>query len=149
MKAIFLTSPELMDEWWDRAAVEMDRVVSHAARGEFTTEDIKRLCEEKRAYIAVVVEGEDVLLAMAFEFVFYPRMTACNIMALGGKRLNDIASVFFVTFKNWCYNMGVTVIEASCSSVMARKLAGLGFEKTYEVVRHEIRLPREPGAAEL
>lgn len=149
MKAIFLNAPELMSEWWDRAAVEIDRVVDQAARGEFTTEDIKRLCEEKRAYVVVVVYGEDVLLAMAFEFVFYPRMTACNIIALGGRRLHEIASVFFVTFKEWCYNMGVTVIEASCSSVMARKLVGLGFEKTYEVVRHEIRLPRKPGTAEL
>lgn len=149
MRAIFLTSPELMDEWWDRASVHIERVVTHAARGEFKTSDIRRLCEEKRAFCAVAVEGDEVLLAVAFEFIFYPRMTACNIIALGGCRLEEIASVFFVTFKEWCYNMGVTVIEASCSSVMARKLAGLGFEKTYEVVRHEIRLPREPRTAEL
>ena len=149
MNAIFLNTPELMDQWWGRAAVQIDRVVDQAARGEFTTSDIKRLCEEKRAFCVVVIEGDEVLLAMAFEFLFYPRMTACNIIAIGGRRLHEIASVFFVTFKEWCYNMGVTVIEASCSSVMARKLEGLGFEKTYEVVRHEIRLPREPRPTEL
>jgi len=135
MQALFLTSPELLEEYWDRAAIHFEPVVNEAARGEFTVEDIKRLCAEKRAYCAIVLNGETVDLAMAFEFIHYPRMTACNIMAIGGSHLNDAESAFFVTFKDWCKSMSVTVIEASCSSVMSRLLKRYGFAKTYEVVR--------------
>ena len=149
MNALFLNTPELLAEWFPKAEKHFQPVIDQAARGEFEVSDIRRLCEENRALTMVVIDGAEVILAMAFEFIFYPRMTACNIMALGGNRLKEAEEAFFVTFKSWCYNMGVTVIEASCSSAMARLLKGYGFEKTYEVVRHEIRLPREPRPTEL
>lgn len=135
MNVIFLNSPELLNEYWDRAAIHFEPVVAEAARGEFIVKDIKRLCDENRALIAVVLDGDKVILAMAFEFIFYPRMTACNIIALGGSRLEESANQFFITFKEWLYGIGVTVIEASCSSVMSRLLRRYGFAKTYEVMR--------------
>ena len=138
MTPIFLNTPELLYTWWDRASVHLDPVVKHAARGEFELDDLRRMCANEKAMCVVVTDGEEVIMAMVFEFLFYPKMTACNIMALGGSCLDEIAGAFFVTFKRWCYNMGVTVIEASCSSAMARLLKRQGFEKTYEVVRHAI-----------
>lgn len=138
MKPLFLNTPELLNEWWGKASEHLEPVVREAARGEFEVRDIRRMCDEERALTVVIIDGEKVVMAMAFEFLFYPRMTACNIMALGGSCLQEIADAFFVTFKRWCYGMGVTVIEASCSSSMARLLRRQGFEKTYEVVRHAI-----------
>jgi hypothetical protein len=135
MKPLFLTSPELLNEYWEQAAIHFEPVVTEAARGEFTVLDIRTLAEEKRATIAIVLDGENVILAIAFEFIHYPRITACNIIALGGSRLNEAEELFFITFKQWLYGMGVTVIEASCSSVMSRLLRRYGFAKTYEVVR--------------
>ena len=135
MTPLFLTTPELLDKWWDKTAVHFEPVVSEAARGEFTVSDIKRLCEENRALIGIAIDGENVVIAMAFEFVFYPRITACNIIALGGSCLNEVVEQFFITFKEFCYGIGVTVIEASCSSAMSRLLRRYGFAKTYEVVR--------------
>lgn len=135
MTPLFLNTPELLDQWWDRAAIHFDPVVDQAARGEFTVPDIKRLCEENRALIAIARDGENVIMAMAFEFVFYPRITACNIIALGGSCLDEVVKQFFITFKEFCYGIGVTVIEASCSSAMSRLLRRYGFVKTYEVVR--------------
>lgn len=135
MTPIFLTTPELLNQWWDKAALHFEPVVSQAARGEFTVEDIRRLCEEGRATVGVAIERGEVVMAMAFEFIHYPRISACNIMALGGTRLDEIEEAFFITFKDWCKSMGVTVIEASCSSVMSRLLRRYGFAKTYEVVR--------------
>lgn len=149
MQALFLTSPELIAEYWDRAEVHLHPVVNQAARGEFTVSDIKRLCDEHRAFVAVVLDGDDVVLSLVYEFIFYPRITACNIMCLGGSRLEEAADSFFVTFKEWLHSMGVTVLEASCSSAMSRLLRRYGFEKTYEVVRHEIRLSPVPRPAKL
>lgn len=141
MRALFLTEPGMIQSYWPEVERCIQPVIDQAARGEFLTEDIKRLCDERRAFCAVVMDGEKVIMAVAFEFIFYPRMTACNIMALGGERLNEVANTFFITFKTWLYGMGVTVIEASCSSAMSRLLKPIGFEKTYEVVRYEVRLP--------
>ena len=138
LRALFLNTPDLIDEWFDKAQPHFQRVVSEAARGEFDTDDIYRLAKDKAMHIALCIDGADVVLALAFEFVFYPRKTACNIVALGGSRLKEAEHNFFVAFKSWCYNMGVTVIEASCSSSMSEKLRRFGFEKTYEVVRHEL-----------
>lgn len=135
MKAIFLTDSDLFDKWWDKAAAHFEPVVRDAARGEFSVDDIKRMCGERRAICVVVTNGEDVQLAAAFEFVHYPQITACNVMALGGSGWADAEALFFVTFKDWCKSMGVTVIEASCSSAMSRLLKRYGFAKTYEVVR--------------
>lgn len=138
MKPIFLTTPELLEEWWDRAEPHLIPVVTEAARGEFTIDDLHRLCKEKRATCVVVTDGEIVTLAAVFEFIHYPRMTACNVIAMGGKDWHSVAEQFFITFKQWLYGMGVTVIEASCSSVMSRLLRRYGFAKTYEVVRLEL-----------
>jgi hypothetical protein len=135
MQAIFLTTPDLLDEYWEQASIHFEPVVTDAARGEFTVQDIRTLADDKRATIAVVLDGENVILSIAFEFIHYPRISACNIIAMGGSHWNEIAEQFFITFKQWLYGMGVTVIEASCSSVMSRLLRRYGFAKTYEVVR--------------
>lgn len=138
MRALFLTEPEYIKTYWPDVERCIQPVVDHAARGEFTVSDLKTLCEERRAFCAVVMDGEKVILSVVFEFIYYPRITACNIIAMGGERFDEVAKSFFVTFKSWCYGMGVTVIEASCSSVMSRLLRRYGFDKTYEVVRLEI-----------
>ena len=135
MTPLFLTTPELLGEWWDRAAIHFEPVVSEAARGEFTVDDIRRLCDEGHATSVVVRDGENVILAAAFEFIHYPKITTCNVMAIGGTRLDETMRAFFITFKQWCESVGVTVIEASCSPPMSRLLSRYGFVKTYEVVR--------------
>lgn len=141
MKPLFLTTPELIELYWPDVARCIAPVVDQAARGEFTLDDLRTMLDDLRAYAVVVRDDSGVVLALVYEFVFYPRMTACNIVALGGTALDEAYARFFVTFKTWCYGMGVTVIEASCSSAMSRLLARYGFGKTYEVVRHVIQLP--------
>ena len=141
MKPLFLTTPELIEAYWPDVSRCIKPVIDHAARGEFYLGDIKQMLDEKRAYVVIVSDDSGVVLALVYEFVFYPKVTACNIVALGGKLLDDAYRQFFVTFKKWLYGMGITVIEASCSSAMSRLLARYGFEKTYEVVRHAIKLP--------
>ena len=135
MTPLFLTDSALLEQWWSQVEPLFIPVVEEAARGEFTTSDIKRLCEEKRATIAVAIEDGRVIVAMAYEFIYYPQQTACNVIALGGSRFNESQDLFFVTFKEWCKSMDVTVIEASCSPSMSRLLRRFGFQKTYEVVR--------------
>lgn len=138
MTPLFLNTPELLAEYWERVAIHFEPVVNEAARGEFTVTDIRQRCEKNRALACVVLDGDEVVLSVAIEFVFYPRKTACNVLAIGGSRLEETLRPFFITFREWLYGMGVTVIEASCSSAMSRLLKRYGFAKTYEVVRLEL-----------
>jgi hypothetical protein len=138
MTPLFLTDDTLLARYWPDVERLIRPVVEHAARGEFNLDDLRRACVGKTATAAIAIDDGEVVLAMVFEFLHYPRMSACNIMALGGRNMAEAYERFFVTFKKWLYGMGVTVIEASCSSAMSRFLARYGFEKTYEVVRHAI-----------
>lgn len=135
MQAIFLTTDELLDEWWDKAIHHLIPVVKEAARGEFEIDDLLKLCRAKLATCGVAIDQGSVVMVMVFEFIHYPKISACNVIALGGSHLSEVSSLFFVTFKEWCKSIGVTVIEASCSSAMSRLLKRQGFAKTYEVVR--------------
>lgn len=136
MKVIFMTTPELVDAQFQHAAPLLQPVVDQAARGEFTVADVERLTREGRAITALVSDDDgQPLLALAFEFVSYPRQLAVNIMAMGGQGLKDAAQVFWDRFREWCRSAGATVIEASCSPAMARMLRQHGFENVYQVVR--------------
>ena len=139
MNVIFMTTHALVDAHFSQAAPLLQPVVDQAARGEFTVDDIERLTREGRAITALVSDDEGApLLAMAFEFVSYPRQVAVNIMALGGERLQEAAENFWGTFRQWCKSAGAEVLEASCSPAMARMLRQHGFDSAYQVVRSEL-----------
>lgn len=135
MEVTFITDARLFDQKFHMAVPLLQPVIDQAARGEFTVDDLARLTREGRAITAVAERDGQPLMAMAFEFVHYPQTLAINIMALGGRDLEAVASQFWPTFRAWCRRAGVNVIEASCSPAMARLLAPWGFESAYRVVR--------------
>lgn len=134
MKAIFLTSPELIAQYWGQAAELIDPVVHRAARGEFDTADLHALVVAGRAYSAVVLEDK-VTLAVVFEFKHYPRKIVINVIALGGQNLTEVAVIFWPKFVSWAKEAGAEGIEASTSPAMSRVLKGLGLVHTYDLVR--------------
>lgn len=138
MQVTFITSPALLAGKFPLAAPLLQPVIDEAARGEFTVEDIRALNAQGKVITALVERDGKAVMAMAFEFVHYPQTLAVNIMALGGRGLDDAASEFWAKFKAWCKEAGATVIEASCSDAMARLLGRYGFESTYRVVRTEL-----------
>ncbi len=131
----FITDAQQAAQKFHLAAPLLQPVVDEAARGEFTMADIERMTREGRVITAIVLDDGRPLLAMAFEFVHYPRQLAVNIMAMGGRDLDQVASRFWPTFRAWCRRAGANVIEASCSDAMARILRRYGFDSAYRVVR--------------
>lgn len=115
-----------------------DRVANRAAHGEFTTDDIERLVMEGRLTVGAVMENGKPVLAVAFEFIYYPRMTVLNILALAGSRLNAVMEAFWPRFLGWARTTGAQSIQASCSPAMSRLLARHGFKTTYQVVRRKL-----------
>lgn len=138
MIATFITSPDLLAQHFHKAAPLLQPVIDQAARGEFTVEDIRSLTEQGRVITALAEKDGEPVMAMAFEFVHYPRVLAVNVMALGGHGLADVRSQFWDAFKDWCRSAGATVIEASCSDAMARLLSRNEFKSVYRVVRAEL-----------
>lgn len=134
MRITFMTSAALVEAKFSKAAPLLQPVVERACKGEFTVEDLRQLNLKGNA-ITALVEDRSPQLAMVFEFIHYPQMTAVNIIALGGPGLKDSAIAFWDTFKAWCKEAGASCIEASCSPALARLLKRYGFEDTYRQVR--------------
>lgn len=135
MRAVFLTTPELISlHWWSVMRL-IDPVVHQAARGEFTLEDLTAMVESGRAFGAIALEDDKPVMAMVFEFRHYPARMLLNVMALGGHDLGRVAVSFWPQFTAWAKESCVSEIEACTSPAMTRVLKGLGFQHTYDIVR--------------
>lgn len=135
MRAIFLTTPELISLHWWSVMKLIDPVVHQAARGEFTLSDLTAMVESGRAFAAIALDGDTPVLAMVFEFRHYPSKMTLNVMALGGRDLAGVAVSFWPQFLEWAKESGASEIEACASPAMTRALKGLGFQHTYDIVR--------------
>jgi hypothetical protein len=135
MNVRFLTQPGEVSAKWAQIAPLLAPVVEKAARGEFTLDDIRRLCEQGRMVMGLCEYGNAVVMAMAFEFKHYPQYMNLNIVAIGGTGLQMVASNYWQLFREWAKEAGAHEIEALCSKPMARLLNGYGFNNTYEQVR--------------
>ncbi|EEO27785.1 hypothetical protein [Oxalobacter paraformigenes] len=134
----YLNEDDLLNDW-ARLAPLFQRVVERACRGEFDVADLKAMALKKRVVIgAFFDEREEPLLAFAFEFRYYPKKTAVNILALGGKRMDEVFSVFLERFKQWAKKAGADFIEASCSPAMTRCLLRYGYVNAYRQLRLDL-----------
>lgn len=135
MQALFLTSQGLITQHWPAASRLLQPVLA-ACRGEFTVDDLEELCRDGRAIAGMAWDAEgQPFMAMVFEFRFYPRKTAVNVIALAGRDLQELASTFWPSFLAWAKESGATEIEACALPAMTRMLRPLGFEHTYNFVR--------------
>lgn len=127
------------DQEFERAAPLLQRVVDEAVKGEFTVEDLKRMARAGRVLVGIAERDGEPVMAAAVELVRYPRMTALNVMALGGTGLAEVSARFFDELKEFARSCGATRIEASGSKPMARLLRKLlDFQPIYEKVGYAL-----------
>jgi hypothetical protein len=132
VQPLFLTSQRLISAHWSAASRLLEPVL-HAARGEFTLDDLETLCRDGHAVCGVLFDPHPVL-AMVFEFKHYPRKTVINVIAIGGANLSA-ARTFWPQFMSWARESGASEIEACTAPAMTRMLRPLGLEHTYDLVR--------------
>lgn len=83
MRSYFYLDPEELERDWEKIEPILGSVVSRAVHGEFDCSDLKAMAQSKRIVIGAFFDDDGViLLAFAFEFRFYPKKTAVNILAL-------------------------------------------------------------------
>ena len=135
----FLSSKALLDAYWVQTEAVLRPVVEEAMHGEMTTQDIYDRIISGQMYCIVIQDGSGelpkVALAIVMEIVVYPRLTALNITALGGRQLNLLKSRFWGHLCSWAYMNGVRCIQAMVSPAMARVISRYGFEPVYTVMR--------------
>lgn len=136
---LFLSTQEMLDEYWPQVEVLLQPVVEEAMHGEMTLADIYEGIIAGRL-IALIVKDDtpevpDVALVLILELVVYPGFTALNVTALGGRELDLLRSRFWDHLCSWAYMNGVRTIQAMVSPAMARVLKRFGFEQVYTVMR--------------
>lgn len=135
-KILFLQSEDELKPFWPEIKPMLQKCVTKAVHGEYEVDDIYQLVKEQRGFVIYVFWGGKPSVALAVEWVFYPRMKAVNIMALGGKHLIPSAEVFWTRILNMLKSVGIEYVECSCSEAMARMLTSkLNFQRTYEFLR--------------
>ena len=144
MRSHFYLDAHELEKDWSRIRPILETVVRRAAHGEFDCDDLKAMALAKEIVIgSFCADDKEMLLAFAFEFRFYPKKTAINILALGGKHMQPVFSEFLGQFKNWAAAAGADFLEASCSRGMSRMLAKYGYVNTYQQLRLDLK--REEG----
>lgn len=129
--------PELLEEL--RGCLE--RVVAKAVHGEFTVEDVLERIARGQAFGAFV-KGEDgeVFIVCVWELVYYPQMTAVNVMCLGGAKTKSSWAAYGPILKKLWKEQGASVMECMTSPAMARLLrrAGVNVKPIYVLSRGDI-----------
>ena len=139
---ILLSTQELFDKYWAQCVPLFERVVDEAMHGELTVDDMYTRALAGQMYIIVAKNDEtevpDVRLAMALELVYYPRYTAMNVVAIGGKDLRPMIRRFWKYVCGWAYICGVRKMECSVAPAMEKILEAVGFERHYVQMRQDL-----------
>lgn len=135
---LFLTSQRLITAHWPAVERLLEPVVSKV-NGEFALADLENMCRDGHAVAGVLFDPHPVL-AMVFEFRFFPRKTVLNVIAIGGKNL-AAARTFWPGFLVWAKESGADEVQACTAPAMTRVLRPLGFTHTYEIVRCPTGVP--------
>lgn|GEM_PF-2014270 len=139
MQVEFLTKSSDIIREWDALSPLFQSVISRAAHGEFTVDDLHALAIGGKIQVGLVRQAGSIILALAFEFKSYPQKLAINFLAIGGKKLDSVIARFSETFQKWAQDAGVDWIEAFCSPAMARILARYQYITTYQLVRLDLK----------
>lgn len=138
MNLVFLR-PEEVETVWSEVAPQFERVIGRAIHGEFTIQDLYRLAREGKITVGVAKEGGEVVMALAFEFVFYPSATAVNVLAMAGRRLEAFMHRFLPPFVAFCRKAGADWIECRVSPAMERMHRRYGFATVYRCLRMNVK----------
>ena len=138
MKVTFLDSPEMIDRHWPAVESLLGPSVAELARGEFNVDDLLTMVRCNRAFAGLVESEAGPVLALVFEFRYYPRCVALHVLALAGKRLSEAAMTFWPVLQCLAQEFGATRIEAHAGRAMSRILSGAGFKHQYDFLKFEI-----------
>ena len=131
--------PDEVDIYWHELEPEFKRVVDKAVHGEFLVSDIRKMALDGHATIGIIRDGDEIVMAVAFEFRHYPQKMGVNVFAMGGKRMFEVLGKFFESFKEFCRVAGADWIECSVSPGMERLHHRSGYKTIYRHLRFDLQ----------
>ena len=137
MRLVFY-KPEQIPEIWQYAEPLFLRVIDKAVHGEFDIVDLYRMARDGKVIVCLVWEGDEVVMATAIEFVYYPKATAANVLAMGGRDLKKVLEELFEPVKQFCREAGADWITCSVSRAMERIHKQNGLHTIYRSMRMEL-----------
>ena len=136
MRIVLLTDEIELQQFWADAKPLLEKCVIKAVHGEYNTEDVAKLIRDNRAIVFLTYIDGKPSVALAIEWVIYPRLKVANVMALGGSQLMLNADSYWEKIKRVLKSAGMKYVQCSCSPAMARMLSSkLGFEEMYREMR--------------
>lgn len=124
---------ESVDGYWPIVSGFLDSALQHS-EGELNADDIRTLVDAGRAFILLIVEGDEIKAAGAVEITEYPRFRVANIIAVGGNCV-FLKRSELEWLKMVVKDMGCKSLQTYCRPSMARLLARLGMREAYRVMR--------------
>lgn len=137
-----LSTKELIDRYWGQCVPLFQKCIDRQMDGELDIEDIYSKALKGEMFIIAVkndsTEIPDVKLALALELVYYPKYTAMNVVALGGKDLKNMINMFWKHVCGWARICGIKKMECSVHPAMQRVLENVGFKQQYVQLRQNL-----------
>lgn len=135
MRTTFIQSPAELDAQYDRLLPIFERVPETP---EYTPAQLFERAKDGLATIGYCEREGQPVIAFAFEFIYYPNITALNIIALAGDKFESVAAGLLENLKVFAKLAGADCIEALCIDGVARLLTKYGFQKSNTQVRVRI-----------
>ncbi len=131
--------PYQVHKLWPIICPLLDKAVIHG-RGEVWVDDILDLVLNNKMFVAVVIDNDEIILAIAAEVLYYPRRSVLNIAFAGGKRADVLAREFYPRFEEMARIMKTDAMQCSCRPSIVRLLKRLdpGVEEVYIVVEKRV-----------
>lgn len=137
MRLVFY-KPEQIPAVWFHAAPLFQKVVDKAVHGEFDVADLYRLAREGKVVVCLVWDGDEVVMATAVEFVYYPKVTAANVLAMGGYNMKQVFDICLPAVRQFCRDVGAKWIQCEVSAGAERLYRPYGYRTVYRKMRMEL-----------
>jgi len=139
---LLMSTKDILDIYWGKCQLLLQRAVDEAMHGEMTTDDIYAGIVSGQFFCFILKDdtGEEpnVAVIIILEAVRYPQFTAMNIVIIGGRATDFFNSKFWQHVRSWAYMNGVQKFEALVSPAMERASAKFGFRPMYALVRMDL-----------
>ncbi|CAB3928428.1 hypothetical protein [Achromobacter deleyi] len=136
MRTLMHFDPTQLDRVWPDVAPLLAAALAKG-EGELDLSQLRMLITSRHAELVLVRAGDDLVGAIAIEFIQYPNYRVANFIATGGRRLfaceSDVSQL-----KTWLKDRGASKIQGYCPPAVARLWARLGFHVAYQVVRCDL-----------
>src|SRR5690606_19887463 len=139
---IHVLSSDMAVAAWPQIRTLVEKCIAKAYHGEMKTDDVLTLFTNKKVFAIAGFVGDHMVVVGVFEPIEYPRMRAISCILVAGDTpgvMQDINAEWMDKLRAYARSIGVDAIECLASDAMGRVLQRMGYRKTYNFFRMDLR----------